>query len=211
MKTIIAVVVTLLVIMIPVSMVARQHAKKDVEKQITKVTTMEFTRKPEETAVVETTIEAETTEEGTTKRPEYDLYEKVTIKSEQLPISFSGTVKEVSFNYVPYESRTENDFYFYSILRVEVAAPSEKVEIYFNGSDQVFPGSMPEAVVHTNTQQHTAANYELNTEENSATMNGFESGLNSIEIIFPSYMSAINLQIGDDTYEVTCLQVVFTE
>ena len=159
---------------------------------------------------VENTTEVTTTtvEEETTRAAEYDLYKTISLEVDTLPIQFSDPVKAASFYYVPYNSRTDSDFYFYSILRVEVFATSEELEIYFKGSDTVFPGNMPEAVVYSNSQ-HTKAEYNIDLGENTATMKGFESGLQTVDILFPMYMSAIDMPIDGEPYEVTCLQVVF--
>lgn len=177
------------------------------EPSTTETTMAEATTETTEVETSEDTTATTVTEENT-KTAEYELYKTISMEFDTLPIQFSAPVKTASFYYVPYNSRTDSDFYFYSILRVEVEAPSEELEIYFKGSDTVFPGNMPEAVVYSNSQ-HTKAEYNIDLGENTATMKGFESGLQTVDILFPMYMSAIDMPIDGEPYEVTCLQVVF--
>ncbi|MBQ6992690.1 MAG: hypothetical protein IJN50_07325 [Clostridia bacterium] len=191
-----------------VTTVATTEAEETTAEKVTEV----------ETTVAEiSTTEAnetntETTMVATTKRSEYDLYEKMPLTAENLPIQFSATVKEATFNYVPYQIREETGFNFYTVLQVKVDCASQDLVITFPGSETVFPANMPEAVVYSDSQQHAKANYEVDLAENSATMNGFDENLDSIDIIFPArYMSTIDMPVGDEMYEVTCMQVVFTK
>lgn len=178
-------------------------------------TTVTETSTTVETTVAETTTVGETattaeTAVATTKRSEYDLYEKMPLTAENLPIQFSATVKEATFNYVPYQLREETGFNFYTVLQVKVDGTSQDLVITFPGSETVFPANMPEAVVYSDSQQHAKANYEVDLAENSATMSGFDENLPSIDIIFPArYMSTIDMPVGDELYEVSCMQVVF--
>lgn len=189
-----------------VTTVATTEAEETTAEKVTEV----------ETTVAEiSTTEAnetntETTMVVTTKRSEYDLYEKMPLTAENLPIQFSATVKEATFNYVPYQIREESGFNFYTVLQVKVDCASQDLVITFPGSETVFPANMPDAVVYSNSNQHTKANYKLDLEANSATMDGFDENLESVDIIFPArYMSTIDMPVGDELYEVSCMQVVF--
>lgn len=199
LRKIIAAVVAFLLIMIPVATIAGYHAKNDVKKHLEKVSTTELTRKPEYTTIAEPT-----------EKEEANLYQEVPIEVNSLPITFSAPVKTAFFGYVPYEEVTEDDINFYTVLQVEVDSNSEDLEIYFKGSEMVFPINRPKAVLNGETNAHTSAVYDLDTAKNSATMNGFEAGISKIEIILPIRDEAtVKIQIGDEVYEVTSLQIVF--
>lgn len=172
-------------------------------------TTMETTA-AETTKVVETEITSETAV-VTTKPAEYDLYQTLTLMPEDLLIQFSAEINEAIFRYVPYENRGESDFEFYTVLQVKVDCASQDLVITFPGSETVFPANMPEAVVSSNGQ-NINANYNLDLEENSAIMTGFDNGLESVVICFPDrYMSTIDMKVGEELYEVTYLNIVFNK
>ncbi|MBE5820714.1 MAG: hypothetical protein E7310_07935 [Clostridiales bacterium] len=157
-----------------------------------------------------TTAAKETTTEPT--EAEYDLYQTLTLAPEELPIQFSAEVNNAIFRYVPYETRQENGFDFNSVLRVEVNCASQDLVITFPGSETVFPANTPEAVVYSNNQQHANANYEVDLGENFATMDGFGENIESVDIIFHArYMSTIYMPVGEELYEVSYLQVVFSK
>ena len=131
-----------------------------------------------------------------------DLYQVVEIDSPVI-----GEFETVKFYYVSYSDR-EGAMYP-SYLRFETKRKSEDFSVSFEETSKVFPGNISEGLVYPNSQLKSSTNFNAYRDEKSITLNGFQAGLKTVDIVFRSAMPAMEVNIGNETYDVYSIQFKF--
>lgn len=129
----------------------------------------------------------------------------------ELDSPLNGYYGDVKFFYVPYADREGENYPSY--LKVKVNEKSEDFAVTFTDNEQkegrVFPENISEGFVYPNSQLTSSSNFNAYKKGTSLTLNGFQPGLKTIDMVFRNAMPAMEINIGEETYDVYCLQFIF--
>ncbi|MBE5820715.1 MAG: hypothetical protein E7310_07940 [Clostridiales bacterium] len=171
---------------------------------ITTVETTEPETKP--VAIKDVMVSDEVPEYSAAEENWPDIYQVV-----ELDAPLNGYYGDVKFFYVPYADREGENYPSY--LKIEVMEKSEDFAITFTDREQeegkVYPANISEGFVYPNSQLNSSSNFNAYKQGTSLTLNGFQPGLKTIDMVFRNAMPAMEIYIGEETYDVYCLQFIF--